>query len=123
MGVRIKHSGSWPTSGYWYNFSRTASGTQHSNIANNNANRMYIAESQAHRICSGKMEFGNVDSTTQTKVFKIETAANNNISGGYSAPFVGLTSAGHNSTAAITGLRFHCSAIAEGWYVLEGLKI
>ena len=123
MGFRIKHSGSWPTSGYWYNFSRTASGTQHSNIANNNANRMYIAESQAHRICSGKMEFGNVDSTTQTKVFKIETAANNTLTGGYSAPFVGLTSAGHNSNAAITGLRFHCSAMTEGWFVLEGLKI
>ncbi len=47
-----------------------------------------------------------------------------NLTGGYAnGTFVDQTVGGHNSTAAITGLRFHCSSISTGWFVLEGLKI
>lgn len=123
LGLRIKHSGSWPINQYWYNGMRGKHNTEYTYNANNNANRIYVGASNQGRIINGTITFGNVSSTNQHKTFYLNTGMSYGISGYANGTYVDQTIGGHNSTAAITGLRFHCSSITEGWFVLEGLKI
>ena len=124
LGLRIKHGGSWQTSNYWYQTHRASGGSVEDGYANNNANRLYAGASRMGRIINGSITFGNVHSTNQHKTFSMVTGmASELINGWATNTFVDHSFGGHNSTAAVTGLRFHCSALSEGWFVLEGLAI
>jgi len=124
LGLRIKQGGSWPTSNYWYQTHRGSGGSVDDGYANNNANRIYVGGSRMGRILNGTITFGNVHSTNQHKTFSLVTGMAAGLSGGWATnTFVDHSFGGHNSTAAVTGLRFHCSNLSEGWFVLEGLAI
>ena len=124
LGLRMKHSGSWQTSNYWYQTHRASGGSVEDGFANNNANRLYAGGSRMGRIMNGSITFGNVHSTNQHKTFSMVTGmASELINGWATNTFVDHSFGGHNSTAAVTGLRFHCSDLSEGWFVLEGLAI
>ena len=124
LGLRIKHGGSWQTSNYWYQTHRASGGSVEDGYANNNANRLYAGASRMGRIINGSITFGNVHSTDQHKTFSMVTGmASELINGWATNTFVDHSFGGHNSTAAVTGLRFHCSSLSEGWFVLEGLAI
>ena len=112
------------TSNYWYQTDRASGGSVEDGYANNNANRLYAGASRSGRIINGSITFGNVHSTDQHKTFSMVTGmASELINGWATNTFVDHSFGGHNSTAAVTGLRFHCGSLSEGWFVLEGLSI
>ena len=122
LGLRIKHSGSWQTSNYWYCGQRGKHTTEYTYNADNNGNRIYVGASATGRILNGNITFGNVDSTDQHKVFKMESGMGYTLTGGYAnGSYVDQVVGGHNSSNAITGLRFYCGGLTQGWFVLEGL--
>ena len=124
LGLRIKHGGSWQTSNYWYQGQRGMHTTQYTYYASNNANRIYVGASATGRVLNGNITFGNVHSADHTKTFKMESGMSKQLTGGYAnGCYVDQTVGGHNSSAAITGVRFYCGGLIEGWFVLEGLAI
>ena len=124
LGLRIKHGGSWQTSNYWYQGQRGMHTTQYTYYASNNANRIYVGASATGKVLNGNITFGNVHSGDHTKTFKMESGMSKQLTGGYAnGCYVDQTVGGHNSSAAITGVRFYCGGLIEGCFVLDGLAI
>ena len=125
FGLRIKTGGSWKTSNYWnqnlYGTSTTAAASYGSS-----ENRIFIPN-RAWRVGSGQISFGNVESTTATKVFRLEFGGNDSLDApaGANNAMNAMTMGVHDSYTAITGIRFFKdgSAPDAGWYVLEGCAI
>ena len=126
IGLRIKTNGSWQTSSYATQFMSGYGDNEISSYAASTDNRMFIPN-RSFRCGSGMISFGNVDSTTACKVFRLEFAGNDSLDApaGANNAVVSQFSSLHDSITAITGIRFFKdgSAPDAGWYVLEGCAI
>ena len=126
LGIRVKTNGSTQTSGYFYQQFRGYGSNEMANYSGSD-NRMYVSGSSGFRVGTGTLTFGNVESTTATKIFRMAFAGNNDLdeAGGDGGMVVNTFSAGHNSSGAITGISFFKdgSAPTAGWFVLEGCAI
>ena len=126
FGLRIKTGGSWKSSSYsTQNLTGWGSNGSGSYTASTD-NRMFIPN-RGWRCGTGEITFGNVESTTAYKVFRLAFAGNDSLDApaGNNNCMVSSFSSGHDSITAITGIRFFKdgSAPDAGWYVLEGCAI
>ena len=126
FGLRIKTGGSWKTSSYsTQNLTAWGSHEEGSYTASTD-NRMFMPN-RGWRCGTGEITFGNVDSTTAYKVFRLAFAGNDSLDApaGNNNCIVSSFSSGHDSITAITGIRFFkdSNPPTAGWYVLEGCAI
>ena len=126
LGIRVKTGGSTQTSNYFYQQFRGYGDNEMASYSSSD-NRMYVSGSSGFRVGTGTLTFGNVESTTATKIFRMAFAGNDSLDapGGNGSMIANTFSAGHDSTTAITGISFFKdgSAPTNGWFVLEGCAI
>ena len=126
LGIRVKTGGSTQTSNYFYQQFRGFGDNEIASYSSSD-NRMYVSGSSGFRVGTGTLTFGNVESTTATKIFRMAFAGNDSLDapGGNGSVIANTFSAGHDSTTAITGISFFKdgSAPTNGWFVLEGCAI